>query len=168
MILVQLYSRSFIRPRLRACSNRYAYGPLRVIYLGSSDVNAKGLHLSITVTLCRTGRDYFPKTWGEKNARSLPHQSQKSLSLPVIPSFQPSRLSVMRVLSRFGFKPVASLEQLPKKCIGTAGAARRLGQEPLHPALVALKEIFSSVAFFVVFAFSLLLVTAWLRPRCSV
>lgn len=83
MVLVRLYSRPLIDATPGDVFYRYAYGSLQVIYLGPSDgERQKGLHLSITVTLCRTGRDYFPRTWckdcGRDPCRTNPKRHRAS------------------------------------------------------------------------------------------
>lgn len=114
MALAQVYSRPFINATLQDAFYRYAYGHLRIIYLGSSGRQGKrGLHLSATVTLCMTGRDYFPRTWCEEYGEILAAPILRGI-VPVVPSLS---AEVMHILSRFGFKIFTSLENSPKECL---------------------------------------------------
>lgn len=67
--------------------------------------------------------------------------------VPVIPTFS---AEVMPVLSKIGFKLLASLENSPKGCRNppfAAGAeSRRLGHVPLHLVVVALQYVFEVIS----------------------
>lgn len=101
MALVQAYSCPLINATPKDAFYRYAYGSLRIIYLGPSGRQRKRGCICLPLShYARRAVIIFLEPGAKNMERSLPHQSQEASS-PVIPGLS---AEVVHILSRFGFK----------------------------------------------------------------
>lgn len=166
MILVRLYSRPLINATLEDAFYRYAYESLQAIYLVPVIAKERGLHLSVTVTLCKTGRDYFPRTWG-KRIWGDPCRTNPKSHGPSRPKF-PGRSDACLIQIRIQASRLLGVlaERVSKATVGCRCLVGCLGHVPFHPVVGALEDLLVTISL-IFFPFSFSIFFGNMGPRWS-